>query len=311
MARLTILMATYNGGLFLREQLQSFKMQTFQDWDLLVSDDGSTDNTIEILKDFAEEVKGSHQVSIINGPRMGYARNFLYLITHNSTLSEYYALSDQDDVWNIDKLERAVQWLSTNSDPLIPSLYCSRTEIVDRNLKSADPILFSPLFKVKPTFSNALVQCLAGGNTMVFNQSTKNLVKDFGHNLDVPSHDWWLYILVTGVGGEVYYDPVATLKYRQHGTNLVGENRSCFAIFRRLIKFLGGQFKAYNERNIEFLFKNKEKLSQNSFNILKRFDLARKTSGIDAVRYLISSGVKRNGFLFNIALKVGAFFSRI
>ena len=310
MARVTILMATYNGERFLSDQLNSFDCQTFSDWDLWVSDDGSSDNTKNILDNFQRAQEGRHFVRIMNGPQKGFVSNFLNLTLNCSSQSEYFSFSDQDDIWFDDKLQKAVEWLETIPED-VPALYCSRTEIVGEDARSACPAVYSPLMTIGPSFSNALVQSIAGGNTMVFNRSAKQLFKDFGGDVDVPSHDWWLYLLVTGVGGKVFYDSEPSLCYRQHRRNVVGSNNSVVAMYSRFVKFLDGQFKRYNEKNVYCLDENKSKLTPDNRLRLENFRLARANHGIKGLKYFRQSGALRNGFMFNLALYLGVLTGRI
>lgn len=310
MARLTILMATYNGERFLQDQLNSFSRQSFYDWDLWVSDDGSCDNTKTILHNYDQEQNGHHKVCVIDGPHRGFVQNFLNLTCCCQNDSEFFAFSDQDDIWQNDKLQRAINWLETIPTD-IPALYCSRTEIVDEDARPTSPPTFSPLMKIIPSFSNALVQSIAGGNTMVFNKAAKQLIESFGGVIDVPSHDWWVYLLVTGVGGKVYYDPISSLLYRQHRKNVVGSNRSLGALWIRLKKFMDGQYKNYNEKNVYYLTKCAPLLTKENQDRLAFFSQARKSSTLQSIKALRKAGVRRNGFLFNTALWIGLVIGRI
>lgn len=308
MARLTILMATYNGERFLKEQLASFDAQSFQDWDLWVSDDGSKDQTKEILRNF--KFNSFHKLVVRDGPHEGFVKNFLDLTISCENDAEYFAFSDQDDIWNKNKLKKAIDWLNTipSSEP---ALYCSRTEIVGVSGKSSVPPIYSPLMKISPCFPNALVQSIAGGNTMVFNRAAKKLLEDFGGVVSVPSHDWWLYLLVTGVGGKVYYDSTPSLRYRQHGDNLVGSNRSLKALVIRLCKFLDGRFRKFNDENLEALGKNIKLLTKTNQESYENFVLSKRNFGLKALVYFQRSKAKRQGWLFNVALWVGVLLGRI
>ena len=310
MARTTILMATYNGERYLFDQLNSFLRQNYVNWDLWVSDDGSSDRTKLILSNFATSQKKYHTVKIINGPCQGFVCNFLNLASFCDSESEFFAFSDQDDIWEDDKLERAVKWLETIPST-IPALYCSRTEIVDEEARSTSPATYSPLMTVKPSFENALVQSIAGGNTMVFNRAAKKLIDDFGGVLPVPSHDWWLYLLVSGVNGAIFYDPVSSLRYRQHGKNIVGSNRSPGALLTRLRKFLDGRFKEYNEKNVYYLNDKISLISQENRQKLQSFILARNSPGFRGLIPFKNSGARRNGILFNLALWLGVMIGKI
>lgn len=101
-----ILLCTYNGARFLPRQLASFEIQTFPHWRLIVSDDGSQDETLALLSAFAQKY-GADKVQIRHGPRKGPNANFLSLICDPTLDSAFFALSDQDDVWAADKLSRA------------------------------------------------------------------------------------------------------------------------------------------------------------------------------------------------------------
>ena len=301
-------MATYNGEKFLKEQLNSFNRQTYQDWELWVSDDGSTDKTLDILRTFSRE--SGHPVVVLNGPKSGFVANFLSLSYNCNSGSKFFAFSDQDDIWNNDKLESAVQFLE--SVPAnVPAMYCSRTEIVDQFALPTTPATYSPLMKLSPSFSNALVQSIAGGNTMVINRAAKKLLEDFGGVIEVPSHDWWLYLIITGVGGKVFYDSRPSLLYRQHGKNVVGSNRSFIGLFSRFLKFLDGQFQAFNDKNVYYLCKNITKLTPENQSRLLLFKKAKEEKGFTGLISLLKSGAKRNGSLFNLALKIGAVIGRI
>ena len=308
MSDLTILMATYNGEKFLKEQLNSFNRQTYQNWELWVSDDGSTDETLEILRAFSEE--SGHSVVVSNGPKSGFVANFLSLTCNCNSGSKFFAFSDQDDIWNNDKLENAVQFLESVPDN-VPALYCSRTEIVDQFALPTNPATYSPLMKLSPSFSNALVQSIAGGNTMVINRAAKKLLEEFGGVISVPSHDWWLYLIVTGVGGVVFYDPRPSLLYRQHHKNIVGSNRSFIGLFSRLVNFFFFFFQVFNNKNVYYLCKNISKLTPENQSRLLLFKKAKEEKGLSGLVSLVKSGAKRNGFLFNLALRAGAVIGRI
>ena len=178
----------------------------------------------------------------------GVCANFLSLATDPAIDADYFAFSDQDDVWYKDKLQRALTWLVTVPDD-VPALYCGRTELVSNDGRSYG---FSPLFTRPIAFRNALIQSLGGGNTMVFNKAAKRLLETTGR-LDVVLHDWWMYQLVSAVGGAIRYDPQPALKYRQHPDNLIGSNRGWRARLVRIRMMLSGRFRDWNTMNIAAL----------------------------------------------------------
>jgi hypothetical protein len=117
---------------------------------------------------------GARTASAIHaGPAEGSTANFLSLTCRADIDADYFAYADQDDVWESDKLERAVNWLKTIPEG-VPALYGSRTLLVDARNQH---IGYSPLFEREPNFRNALVQSIAGGNTMVFNRAARDLLR--------------------------------------------------------------------------------------------------------------------------------------
>ncbi|MDR1313815.1 MAG: glycosyltransferase, partial [Deltaproteobacteria bacterium] len=181
--RLAILMGTYNGARHLREQLGSIALQDHPDWTLAASDDGSTDDTLEILSEFGKK-HSKEKLQIVNGPGRGFCRNFLSLADRDDLDADYFAWADQDDIWPRDKLTRALGLLAPYGQKT-PALYCGRTAIVDENnnLRGFSPLRSSP----PPEFKNALVQSLAGGNTMVFNCAARELIRA-GNRFNPVSH---------------------------------------------------------------------------------------------------------------------------
>ncbi|MBU3576948.1 glycosyltransferase family 2 protein [Polynucleobacter sp. UK-Kesae-W10] len=283
-----ILLCTYNGARFLAEQLDSLESQTHQNWIVFASDDGSTDQTLEILQQYQAKWS-SGKLTIRSGPQKGFCQNFLSLACDPQIKADYYAFCDQDDVWLPSKLEVALTNIITNQSAEVPYLYCGRTKYVTENLK---PCGVSPLFVFPPSFRNALVQSIAGGNTMVFNQSAKDLIEKVGA-VDVPSHDWWLYQLISGVEGVVFYDNVPQLLYRQHEFALVGGNNSFPAKMERIWMLLRGRFQGWNTQNIEALKQVNHLLVRNNKDTLKMFVLLREARLIDRIRLMQVCGLYR------------------
>jgi glycosyltransferase involved in cell wall biosynthesis len=218
--KVAVLLCAYNGEKFLSKQMDSFLAQSHENWELWIADDGSTDATLDIIDLYRGRGRA---ITVLGGPRKGASFNFLNLLRAPGLDADYFAWSDQDDVWLQDKLSRAVTTLENagfgsgeRSAP--PAVYAGRTELIDAEERH---IAFSPLFRKKPGFANALCQNIGGGNTMVFNRAARNLLSE-GDVPKVVAHDWWAYMLVTGAGGSMLYDPEPTLRYRQHGGNLVG-----------------------------------------------------------------------------------------
>ena len=300
-----ILMSTYNGEKYLAEQLQSIENQTYTNWRMIISDDGSTDDTLKIAKQFQEKW-GNNRLEIRQGPQNGFCQNFLSMACDANVRADLYAFSDQDDVWMTDKVFRAVAYFDDNTKTY-PIAYGSRTEIVDEQLKS---IGFSPKFSLPRSFRNAVVQSIAGGNTQVFNQAAKELLEQAGP-LQVVSHDWWLYQIVQGAGGVFYYDPKPSLLYRQHSNAIVGANSSFRARIDRILYVFNGRFKEWNDINFAALCNVRHLLTKDSQDILEIFGKFRGARFKDRVRLLEVCGLYRQTWQGTLSLWLATIINKI
>ncbi|MFD2237494.1 glycosyltransferase family 2 protein [Aureimonas populi] len=247
--RVAILLGTYNGARFLREQLRSLEEQTHPAIDILASDDGSSDGTRAILEEAARSW-GKGCFSIVDGPGRGFSENYRSLILDPAIDAPYVAFCDQDDIWLPDKLSHALQTIASLAKDGQACLYGSRTRTID---EEGHEIGLSPLFYRPPSFRNAIVQSLAGGNTMVMNRRAFGILAESCRRTDFVSHDWWTYLIVSGAGGIVHYDPEPRLLYRQHGNNVVGANNSLRARIVRVRFLLRGGFASWMTRNLRGL----------------------------------------------------------
>lgn len=301
-----ILMCSYNGERFLAEQIDSLNRQTHRNWSLVVSDDGSQDRTLEILQVYMDSW-GQERLKIVQGPQRGFVKNFISLTCRTDIDAEFFAWADQDDIWSEDKLHAALAWLQTIPKH-IPALYCGRTKLID---ESGTPIGFSPRFCLSPCFANALVQNIGGGNTMVFNQAACDLIREAGDNLDVPSHDWWAYLLISGAEGVTHYDPVPRVLYRQHDENLVGSNSNWSARLQRLRMVLKGRFCEWNAQNIHALETMYNRLSRESQATLNHFKAARNKKLLQRILGVLRAGVYRQTVLGNVGLTLAILIKKI
>ena len=302
---IAILMTTFNGELFLEDQLNSIKVQFHKNWKLFVSDDGSNDKTLSILKSYQKRW-GKSKLIIRHGPQKTFSYNFLSLSADKKIKADFYAYCDQDDVWLPSKLSVAIKTLQKES-PKKPLLYCGRTTYVDEHLKIRG---LSPLYNKPPTFQNALVQSLAGGNTMVFNTHTKKLLEDMGKK-EIISHDWWTYLLVTAAGGKVIYDEVPHILYRQHQAMLVGANTSIYGHISRFKGLIEGRFKRWNSLHIDALKSSHLKITPLNQSILTKFIFGRTRNISVRLGMIKSIGLYRQSWQGNISLYLAALLNRI
>lgn len=302
-----ILMGTYNGEKYLKQQLDSIEVQTLENWRLIVSDDGSTDGTLKLLEEYRARW-GAERMEIRQGPRQGFCQNFMSLACAKEIDAEFFAFSDQDDVWLKDKLEVAVSKMNKSPGIDQPFLYCGRTAYVKDDLQ---PYENSPLFVYPKTFRNALVQSIAGGNTMVFNKAVKSLLEKANVRNPV-SHDWWVYQLVTGAGGIVFYDPTPFVLYRQHEDALVGGNTSALAKVKRFILVVNGRFRQWNDVNIAAMNSARHCLSRGALEILDLFVLLRNSNSLaHRLRMLEVCGLYRQTWRDTVVLILAAALKKL
>lgn len=301
-----ILLATCQGEAYLADQLDSFESQSHSNWRVYASDDGSRDKTLSILETYQEKW-ARDRLSVCRGPQSGFVANFMSMVGNTDIQADYFAFSDQDDIWEDNKLESALQRLG-EVPPDTPALYCSRTTLVDRNNRE---IQLSTLFSEAPGFSNALVQSIGGGNTMVFNKAARALLgKTCSYMPDI-SHDWWAYMLVSGCGGYVFYDPNPKVRYRQHDHNLMGTNLGWQARFARIRMLWQGHFHRWNDQSVAALQRMRNDLTPDSLETLEIFSGARKKSLVPRLIGLKRSGVHRQELLGHISLMVAAAFRKV
>lgn len=306
-AKIVILLAVYNGAAFLRDQLNSFAAQDQADWCLIASDDGSSDDSLTILADFAR-AHPSQRIEARLGPCNGFYRNFMSLLSAVPKDADFAALSDQDDIWFPDKLTRATARLAAVPKGT-PAIYAAATEICDEDLSPRGP---SEFFPRPPSFRNALVQSIGGGNTMVLNRAAITLVQRALTQVDeIVVHDWWLYQIVSGSGGQVIRDNEPVLKYRQHGGNLIGSNTSIRAKVSRFWFVMTGRFISWNRINLAALNACRDLLTEDARSVLTDYSQVRSGSVLNRLRGLSRSGVYRQDRAGTVALWLACALGRL
>ncbi len=300
-------MALHNGAAYLPEQLESIAAQCHDDWQLLVSDDASRDAGPEMIRSFAA-CQAPGQVQMINGPCQGASANFMHLLRHSDPQADYLACSDQDDVWLPHKLERAIGALA-ELPPERPALYCSRTLICNAQLGERR---LSRAPRQSLSFRNALVQNVVAGNTIVLNRAGAALSRVGAARIHaVTMHDWWLYQIITGVGGQVVHDDEPSLLYRQHGANEIGAHHGIQAGISRVAQVLQGRFRRWNEMNVAALSVTAGDFTPDNRAALEAFAENRAGPLPRRLRALSRSGAYRQSGIGNTALWFSALLGRL
>ncbi|MFC7347713.1 glycosyltransferase family 2 protein [Chryseobacterium zhengzhouense] len=249
MREITILMSTYNGEKFLKEQLNSIINQDYKCWNLYIRDDGSTDSTLHILNNYVSHYQNIH---LLNDDRknMGAAQSFMYLL--REIQADFYMFCDQDDMWLPSKISSMVDYYFDKSEKLnSPYLIFSDAIIVDEDLMKINDSFWSynkvnpELIIKKPNYIKVF-NC-APGCTMLFNREVKMILDK--NTDDILMHDWYILIKVLEKGF-VDYLKEPTILYRQHGNNAVGAERVSLKYIRNKIlnisKTLKVQLKTFN-----------------------------------------------------------------
>ena len=220
---IAILLATYNGEKYIHEQIESILSQTYSEWEIYIHDDGSKDNTCEIILEYSH--KYPEKIHIIEGAGTGCAKkNFFYLMSQ--VQAPYYMCCDQDDVWLETKIEKTIKKMKELEDQIgkqNPILVFSDLEVVDSNLNliAASMNAYQKLNPSKTQFKDLLIQSLVTGCVMMMNESCvkKSLVS---FDIDkIIMHDWWCS-LVASYFGKIGFVDESLIKYRQHSDNSVG-----------------------------------------------------------------------------------------
>ena len=211
--KVDVLVATYNGEKYLREQLDSIIKQTYKNIRILISDDCSKDRTQEILQEY--EKKDDRIKIFLHDRNLGSNKNFEFLL--RQVESKFYMLSDQDDVWLPEKIEKTIQkQKETGADLVFGDL-----EVVNEKLETIYPSFGD--FMLLNSKVNYLYNVVTGCTIL----STKEFIEKilpFPTDSKYLIHDHWIGIVIA-LNGKLAYMPEKYIKYRQHGNNQVGTNK--------------------------------------------------------------------------------------
>lgn len=227
MDKIEVLMAVYNGSAYIREQIDSILNQTYENWHLTISDDGSTDGTDLIADEYA--AKYPEQITrVYSGVRFGNARDHFMWLSENCT-SRYMLYSDQDDVFNPEKMSRlmdAMQNAERQWGRDLPILVFSDQTVVDEKLNVIEPSLMRCQKQAFDSFDYhaLLIQNVVTGGAMMVNRPLCSLAVQCRSRERIIMHDWWMAATAARFGKIIYLDEPLSL-YRQHGGNSVGAKR--------------------------------------------------------------------------------------
>ncbi len=303
---ITILLATYNGGAFLKEQLYSLFAQSVQDFVILVSDDGSSDNTIDIIKYFQKLYPGKITILPRRSPKLkGAMGNFAYLLA-KCPATDYIFFSDQDDVWLTTKIELTLKKFRQyeKNGYMGPLLVHTAYNLANKDLKPCKATLASLTNDEKARGSRSLghllQQNVVTGCTMAINRALLKLYRPLPEAALM--HDWWLALLAASSGKIAFIDR-PTIYYRQHGSNSIGgayhlTPARLWALPQKCQKDLARRA----EQAAAFLQQYGDILSDNNKDTLKAFSSLPKCSYKEKLKILNNYHLWSSKFLTNAEL---------
>lgn len=228
--KVAVMLSAYNGEKYIQEQIESIFRQQKDgfDIDLYIRDDGSNDRT----KKICEKYFSREDFVYISDRNIGVSKSFLKLILLADGY-DYYAFSDQDDVWDDNKIISAVKALEHINRP---ALYFSDARIADSDCNE----IGINVYKTKPKLDFYTLSCAGDvlGCTVVFNNLLARIIQMTPPEGEIVMHDFFMALVCKAIGGEIIYDPISTLRYRQHGGNVVGIGKNKFDNIIKQIKYI-------------------------------------------------------------------------
>lgn len=305
MDRVNIIMATYQGEKYLREQLDSILQSEGVDYMISVFDDGSKDHTVNIVESYQSEHPDKIQF-VQNKKNLGHFGNFMQGVVGNPF--DYLMFCDQDDVWKPDKILKTLACMKQQEvkySKETPLVVFTDATIVDENLQMLTPSFHQSgrLNTSNLDLAHMLMENKMMGCTMMLNQAMIQKVNELP--TQARYHDWWL-ALIAAACGHIEYLPEQTMLYRQHGDNVVG-NLSFLDYVKNRLNNISKQKHAIQEtiRQAEELNRIYGKtLSKESKELLEHF-VELGGSGFIRRRYLLLKyGFLKSGIVRNIGLFV-------
>lgn len=227
MKKVLIMMSTYNGEKYLKEQLDSLLKQKNVLINILIRDDGSTDSTLDILKEYRND-----KISCLLEKNIGSTNSFFELIKNASLDYDYYAFCDQDDIWLEKKLEKGIYNLTKFSHDK-PSLYYSSQILIDSNATILNEHILANNRSIKANFIfNQMAGCSA-----IFNKKLLEILKQYIPK-NIKGHDVWCYKVCACFSSNIYVDKNSYILYRQHENNVVGIDNRIRGKFLRAKKYI-------------------------------------------------------------------------
>ncbi len=305
MSTITIVMATYNGEKYVGEQIESILASNYQDMELYIYDDGSKDNTVELLKSY--ETQYPDMVHVVqNETNLGHAMNFIHALSRTTT--DYIMFCDQDDVWKKHKVATTLKRMRHMEAQLgkdTPLAVFTDATVVDGNLNVLNQSFFCSghLNPCRTDLPHLLMENKLMGCTVMVNAALRKVLQSKPLPQHARYHDWWL-ALIAAAFGRIGYVRESTMLYRQHGSNVVGDI-GFFAYVSNRVSNLHKQREALEElyrQAGEFLQLYGDALPEEKKEILSQFISMKEKNGLERRILILRYGYWKTGLLRNIGL---------
>lgn len=296
--KIVVLMSTYNGEKYIREQIDSILAQRNIEVVLMVRDDGSTDNTKNILKEYQD------RIILIEGQNLGFRKSFMWLID-NAPFGDYYAFADQDDVWEENKLISALKKIQYENQN-IPLMYTSALTCVDEKLNYLRKQDFP---KLKLSFYSEVVRHRFAGCTYVMNRKLIEICKGASEIEDlVYGHDGFVCVMCWLSGGRVIYDDNSYIKFRRHGDNVSVDGMGIKRRIKNELAFIGPR-KNYKLQLFSVIWRNYNNIIIDDYKNFVKEIVNYPNSCLRRIRLAIDPrfdcGIAQANFLFRLSIILG------
>lgn len=301
--KVNILMATYNGEKFLAQQIESIQKQTFKEWNLLIRDDGSSDKTCDIIRNFTAKDSRIRFINENEHHNLGVIKSFFMLV--NYEVADFYFFSDQDDVWFPEKLSVSLEAAKHKASD-VPLLVYTDLKVVNQELNILqDSMIRAQSHHANTTLLPELTENTVTGGTMMINHALAE--KWFTPN-DILMHDWFLALLAASLGEIIYLD-LPTQLYRQHDNNVLGARTmdKRFKILREGPKSIFTRYwkLIHDSQKQASLIVDKygDIMTANDLELIKCFIKIDKQPFMTRLRWLWKYGYSKNQFKHQVVFK--------
>lgn len=301
--KVNILMATYNGEKFLAQQIESIQKQTFKEWNLLIRDDGSSDKTCDIIRNFTAKDSRIRFINENEHHNLGVIKSFFTLV--NYEVADFYFFSDQDDVWLPEKLSVSLEAAKHKASDVLLLVYTD-LKVVNQELNILqDSMIRAQSHHANTTLLPELTENTVTGGTMMINHALAE--KWFTPN-DILMHDWFLALLAASLGEIIYLD-LPTQLYRQHDNNVLGARTmdKRFKILREGPKSIFTRYwkLIHDSQKQASLIVDKygDIMTANDLELIKCFIKIDKQPFMTRLRWLWKYGYSKNQFKHQVVFK--------